>query len=227
MGLVQFEDDANPQALLVTDVHKNLDKISKSLGVICAWTLAVDPQPAPATAKEEPACVCAKKSSKPLSLDDVRASAEAPATAKEEPASVCAKKSSKPLSLDDVRASAEAAPATAKEEPASVCAKKSSKPLSLDDVRASAEAGDQRAQKALDAIARLAPEKRATATWAMVHRMATQQGKDQYFDPASGYTVFTAGCLKKQKCCGYSCRHCPHERPESPQSKAAQLANDW
>mmetsp|Transcript_168833 Transcript_168833/g.542625 ORF Transcript_168833/g.542625 Transcript_168833/m.542625 type:complete len:196 (-) Transcript_168833:366-953(-) len=195
MGLVQFEDDANPQALLVTDVHKNLDKISKSLGVICAWTLAVDPQPAPATAKEEPACVCAKKSSKPLSLDDVRASAEAPATAKEEPASVCAKKSSKPLSLDDVRASA--------------------------------EAGDQRAQKALDAIARLAPEKRATATWAMVHRMATQQGKDQYFDPASGYTVFTAGCLKKQKCCGYSCRHCPHERPESPQSKAAQLANDW
>mmetsp|Transcript_168835 Transcript_168835/g.542631 ORF Transcript_168835/g.542631 Transcript_168835/m.542631 type:complete len:197 (-) Transcript_168835:366-956(-) len=196
MGLVQFEDDANPQALLVTDVHKNLDKISKSLGVICAWTLAVDPQPAPATAKEEPACVCAKKSSKPLSLDDVRASAEA-------------------------------APATAKEEPASVCAKKSSKPLSLDDVRASAEAGDQRAQKALDAIARLAPEKRATATWAMVHRMATQQGKDQYFDPASGYTVFTAGCLKKQKCCGYSCRHCPHERPESPQSKAAQLANDW
>mmetsp|Transcript_168836 Transcript_168836/g.542634 ORF Transcript_168836/g.542634 Transcript_168836/m.542634 type:complete len:165 (-) Transcript_168836:366-860(-) len=164
MGLVQFEDDANPQALLVTDVHKNLDKISKSLGVICAWTLAVDPQPAPATAKEEPACVCAKKSSKPLSLDDVRASAEA---------------------------------------------------------------GDQRAQKALDAIARLAPEKRATATWAMVHRMATQQGKDQYFDPASGYTVFTAGCLKKQKCCGYSCRHCPHERPESPQSKAAQLANDW
>eukprot|EP00746_Dinoflagellata_sp_MGD_P023716 gnl/MRDRNA2_/MRDRNA2_155652_c0_seq1.p1 gnl/MRDRNA2_/MRDRNA2_155652_c0~~gnl/MRDRNA2_/MRDRNA2_155652_c0_seq1.p1 ORF type:complete len:133 (-),score=13.97 gnl/MRDRNA2_/MRDRNA2_155652_c0_seq1:8-379(-) len=86
----------------------------------------------------------------------------------------------------------------------------SSKALQLEEVCAIAAQGDVRAAKALSHIQRLAPEKHAVATWAMLHRMANIYSRDQYIDPATGYSVFTSNFLKKQKCCGYSCRHCPH-----------------
>jgi hypothetical protein len=39
---------------------------------------------------------------------------------------------------------------------------------------------------------------------------AMGEGRDMYIDPATGYTVFTAGYLKQRPCCGNKCRHCPH-----------------
>mmetsp|Transcript_13846 Transcript_13846/g.30531 ORF Transcript_13846/g.30531 Transcript_13846/m.30531 type:complete len:159 (-) Transcript_13846:27-503(-) len=95
-------------------------------------------------------------------------------------------------------------------------------PLSLARVRQLAEEGDLKCRKSLQALERLAPEKRPSATWAMLHRMATQRGLSQYKDPATGYLVFTAGHLKKQPCCGFGCRHCPHSRGLS-----ASATPDW
>lgn len=102
----------------------------------------------------------------------------------------------------------------------------SSKPLSADCVKARAESGNSAAAHALAAIGRLKPEKRTQATWAMLHRMATQQGRDQYVDPATGYSVFTATFLKKRPCCGFRCRHCPHGHANVPKKSTVDL-NDW
>lgn len=44
-----------------------------------------------------------------------------------------------------------------------------------------------------------------------IHRTACEDGKDTYIDPSSGYQVLTSeALLKKGKCCGNSCRHCPY-----------------
>eukprot|EP00931_Biecheleriopsis_adriatica_P014767 TRINITY_DN116805_c0_g1_i1.p1 TRINITY_DN116805_c0_g1~~TRINITY_DN116805_c0_g1_i1.p1 ORF type:complete len:214 (-),score=39.27 TRINITY_DN116805_c0_g1_i1:44-685(-) len=83
-------------------------------------------------------------------------------------------------------------------------------PLSLQEVQAFAAGGDSLAGKALAAIERLAAEKQEAATWATLHRLALQHGRDRYQDPKTGYSVFTSAFLRKRKCCGYSCRHCPH-----------------
>ena len=43
-----------------------------------------------------------------------------------------------------------------------------------------------------------------------LHRIACEEGRDTYVDPASGYQVLTGLALQKQgRCCGNSCRHCP------------------
>ena len=44
-----------------------------------------------------------------------------------------------------------------------------------------------------------------------LHRIACQNERDTYIDPATGYQVLTSAALfKRGKCCGNSCRHCPY-----------------
>lgn len=43
------------------------------------------------------------------------------------------------------------------------------------------------------------------------HAEALAQGRGQYFDPATGYLVFTAQYLwDRGFCCDTGCRHCPY-----------------
>jgi len=52
-----------------------------------------------------------------------------------------------------------------------------------------------------------------------LNRLACAKGLDTYKDPISGYQVLTSDALlKKGKCCGNSCRHCPfgHVNVENP-----------
>jgi hypothetical protein len=44
----------------------------------------------------------------------------------------------------------------------------------------------------------------------LVLQAALAAGCDQYVDPKTGYTVFTAKYLQQRQCCGNKCRHCPH-----------------
>lgn len=45
-----------------------------------------------------------------------------------------------------------------------------------------------------------------------LHREACEQGNGAYRDPATGYTVITEYAhLKRGKCCGNACRHCPFD----------------
>lgn len=45
-----------------------------------------------------------------------------------------------------------------------------------------------------------------------LHRTACLKGSMFYVDPASGYNVMTeAAHLKRGKCCGNACRHCPFD----------------
>ncbi|KAG7230606.1 hypothetical protein INR49_025323 [Caranx melampygus] len=44
-----------------------------------------------------------------------------------------------------------------------------------------------------------------------IHREACEAKKQMYVDPSSGYKVFTEYAhLKRGKCCGSACRHCPY-----------------
>eukprot|EP00658_Telonema_sp_P-2_P055522 TRINITY_DN44134_c0_g1_i2.p1 TRINITY_DN44134_c0_g1~~TRINITY_DN44134_c0_g1_i2.p1 ORF type:complete len:325 (-),score=46.86 TRINITY_DN44134_c0_g1_i2:384-1358(-) len=44
-----------------------------------------------------------------------------------------------------------------------------------------------------------------------IHREAFARGNRDYTDPATGFTVFTAYThLKRGRCCGSRCRHCPY-----------------
>lgn len=44
-----------------------------------------------------------------------------------------------------------------------------------------------------------------------LHEAACARGEATYRDPATGYTVFTRlAHLKRGKCCGSACRHCPY-----------------
>lgn len=45
-----------------------------------------------------------------------------------------------------------------------------------------------------------------------LHEAACAQGSQTYIDPATGYTVLTeVAHLKRGKCCGNACRHCPFD----------------
>ena len=45
-----------------------------------------------------------------------------------------------------------------------------------------------------------------------LHREACELGNATYIDPATGYTVITEYAhLKRGKCCGNACRHCPFD----------------
>jgi len=95
--------------------------------------------------------------------------------------------------------------------------------LTLEDVRATAASGDIRAARALQYVARLAETKQHSALCATLHRLATLQGRDQYIDPVSGFSVFTATTLRRRpSCCKLGCRHCPYLG-----DGAAAAAADW
>mmetsp|Transcript_58611 Transcript_58611/g.136895 ORF Transcript_58611/g.136895 Transcript_58611/m.136895 type:complete len:124 (-) Transcript_58611:17-388(-) len=90
--------------------------------------------------------------------------------------------------------------------------------LTLDMVRA-ASLEDEKLRKALSAAERCAAKGQSMAFPMLLHRMASQRGQDQYFDPTSGMKVFTASFLAKRPCCGYGCRHCPHGQSKAPAKK--------
>ncbi|MCL9982490.1 MAG: DUF5522 domain-containing protein [Erythrobacter sp.] len=47
--------------------------------------------------------------------------------------------------------------------------------------------------------------------WHALHEAACARGQATYRDPETGYTVFTrVAHLKRGKCCGSACRHCPY-----------------
>ena len=47
--------------------------------------------------------------------------------------------------------------------------------------------------------------------WYALHQAACARGESTYRDPDTGYTVFTqVAHLKRGKCCGSACRHCPY-----------------
>lgn len=44
-----------------------------------------------------------------------------------------------------------------------------------------------------------------------LHKAACASGSATYIDPSTGYSVFTKDFhLKRGKCCGSRCRHCPY-----------------
>uniref|UniRef100_A0A8C9L841 Chromosome 1 open reading frame 53 n=1 Tax=Pavo cristatus TaxID=9049 RepID=A0A8C9L841_PAVCR len=46
-----------------------------------------------------------------------------------------------------------------------------------------------------------------------LHREAAAAGRQTYVDPTTGYQVLTeAAHLRRGKCCGSACRHCPYEQ---------------
>ena len=58
-----------------------------------------------------------------------------------------------------------------------------------------------------------------------LHKLACKHGKDTYIDPSSGYQVLTSeALLKKGKCCGNSCRHCPYGHINVERSGAAHAS---
>jgi len=55
-----------------------------------------------------------------------------------------------------------------------------------------------------------APAKEVSKDIEDLHRIACTNGQETYLDPDSGYQVFTAlSHLRRGKCCGSACRHCP------------------
>ncbi|GET89080.1 hypothetical protein, conserved [Leishmania tarentolae] len=68
---------------------------------------------------------------------------------------------------------------------------------------------------------RLRPEIRA------LHAQAVANGEDTYTDPHTGFTVFTRlGLMRKMKCCGSRCRHCPFGHV-NVQSKRSMTTEGW
>ncbi|CAE8598351.1 unnamed protein product, partial [Polarella glacialis] len=112
-------------------------------------------------------------------------------------------------------------------------------PLSLQEVKEASEEGDAVAIKALSDLERLQRsagadgERRNRAAWGLLHRLATKQGREQYYDPKTGFSVFTATALKPKACCGFTCRHCPHGNGPTGLSSAAAdqklctVASNW
>ena len=56
------------------------------------------------------------------------------------------------------------------------------------------------------------------ATVSLLHRVACERRYEQYVDPATGYSVFTALQLKTRPCCGHGCRHCPYGHVNVPKN---------
>lgn len=45
----------------------------------------------------------------------------------------------------------------------------------------------------------------------IIHQIACNNKNETYKDPITGYIVITSfGHLKRGKCCGNKCRHCPY-----------------
>ncbi|MCE2390932.1 MAG: hypothetical protein J4G09_05535 [Proteobacteria bacterium] len=56
-----------------------------------------------------------------------------------------------------------------------------------------------------------------------LHAEAVRLGRETYLDPDTGYQVITElGHLRRGKCCGCGCRHCPFEHENVPQPASAE-----
>lgn len=75
------------------------------------------------------------------------------------------------------------------------------------------------ARPLLEGAAALAPSG-ALLDIERAHSAACAAGAENYTDPASGYSVFTAtALLRKGVCCGSACRHCPFGHARAPAAK--------
>ena len=57
------------------------------------------------------------------------------------------------------------------------------------------------------------------ATISLLHKVACKRGYEQYVDPSTGYSVFTALQLRTRPCCGHMCRHCPYGHENVPKRR--------
>jgi hypothetical protein len=56
--------------------------------------------------------------------------------------------------------------------------------------------------------------------WHALHEAACARGEATYRDPETGYSVFTRTAhLKRGKCCGSACRHCPYDHEAVPRPR--------
>ena len=56
------------------------------------------------------------------------------------------------------------------------------------------------------------------------HERACQKGRESYIDPTTGYSVFTeVAHLKRGKCCGSGCRHCPYGHENLKDNKLRRI----
>ena len=56
-----------------------------------------------------------------------------------------------------------------------------------------------------------------------IHKLACQQKHETYVDPNSGLTVFTEySHLKRGRCCGCGCRHCPFRAGKKSKGKSCE-----
>jgi iron complex transport system substrate-binding protein len=56
------------------------------------------------------------------------------------------------------------------------------------------------------------------------HRVACSQGLETYTDPRTGYTCFTQlAAMKRGRCCGSGCRHCPYDHERVPAHRRANM----
>ncbi len=66
----------------------------------------------------------------------------------------------------------------------------------------------------------LSPTLMTEPLWHALHEAACNRGETTYCDPETGYTVFTqVAHLKRGKCCGSACRHCPYGHAAVPAAK--------
>ena len=65
----------------------------------------------------------------------------------------------------------------------------------------------------------------AVSDTSALHAEAVSQGRESYVDPDTGYRVITElGHLRRGKCCGCGCRHCPFEYESVPEALRAARA---
>jgi diphthamide synthase (EF-2-diphthine--ammonia ligase) len=63
-------------------------------------------------------------------------------------------------------------------------------------------------------------------SWKSRHEQALREGRSDYLDPETGYSVFTEVFhLRRGSCCGAGCRHCPYGREDVPD--AVQPVLSW
>uniref|UniRef100_A0A8C5QTC7 Chromosome 1 open reading frame 53 n=1 Tax=Leptobrachium leishanense TaxID=445787 RepID=A0A8C5QTC7_9ANUR len=60
------------------------------------------------------------------------------------------------------------------------------------------------------------------------HEAACQAGQESYIDPSTGYCVFTRTAhLRREKCCGSGCRHCPYGQENVKDSSKRKQFNSF
>ncbi|KAG8436580.1 hypothetical protein GDO86_007620 [Hymenochirus boettgeri] len=61
-----------------------------------------------------------------------------------------------------------------------------------------------------------------------IHQTACQAGQESYIDPHTGFSVFTRlAHLRRGKCCGSGCRHCPYGQENVKDSSKRKQFNSF